>query len=236
MRKLAWGFCLALLPLLPITIHARNSHNSTQPVGAAFTVVNAAPQPVMASSSLPAKKTLISTPTPKAPGPYAELWSDTPVYTQGNLLNGVACAPTAVSMVMGHFAAAGLPSPTPAELIKLIGADKVVPGQGMPYNSMLPTLDGLGYHNLSGHMYTSSKELAEQLKSGPVIITAGVNLASGSLQPGKDSHSLVVIGVTTNGSHYTIQDPYLGQRIELPTETFNQIWAAGSYGIFVMRP
>jgi len=208
LRKFLWLLLLLFAVVTPVTIYAKNH-----------------------------RKDLGVTPTALNGALYTELWSDTPIYAQGDLLNGVACAPTAVSMVLGHYnATSNLPDPTPSAFINMVGEQNVIAGEGMPFSSMVPALHQLGYTNVSGQINTTLEQLNAALTNGPVIITTGVSFATGQLEPGSASHALVVVGATTDDSMVMVQDPFQQMRESVPKSEFVTMWANGQDGMFVVRP
>jgi hypothetical protein len=231
MRRLIVMSLLLATAMLPATITADDSRTASS------TVIQTAPAVAQPNSTPAPVATLVVTSPPEtpAPSPYAELWTATPIYAQGSLLGGLGCAPTAVSMIMGYYATQGHTGPS-AAAIAAQNAAHVIPGVGLTYQSMLPSIYGYGYTNVTGSANTSLGMLKSALGQGPVIITAGVSFATGHLAPGSAAHSLVVIGVTADGTLFTVQDPFQGVREEIPTNLLNQVWARGSNGILIIRP
>lgn len=165
---------------------------------------------------------------------YSVNWSaTTPAYSQGQLLGGLACAPTATAMVTAHFAATQPPlgTRTPAEFVADLQPGEFIAGEGVPYPALARQLVELGYTHLSGNMGNTQAILAGDLASGPVIVTTDGNTIGQ-----RGSHSLVVVALSNDGGYVLVNDPATGRQVQLPWSSFNALWAGGSYGIMLIRP
>jgi hypothetical protein len=181
-----------------------------------------------------AKTPVVSAIVAKTPVAYHSDWSaTTPTYSQGALLGGFACAPTSLSMVTAHFHAVNpkLGTLAPEAMAASAPASSVEAGKGVPYSAMTPELTSLGYAHISGHKNATQAELITGLETGPVIITAG-----GDTRGKIGSHSLVVVGITSDNSSVLINDPATGKRVSLGWSTFEKLWSGGNRGIIVIRP
>jgi len=165
----------------------------------------------------------------------AGLAASTPAIAQGNFLGGYGCAPTALAMVMGYFhnlnSAYGAATPQ-----ELVGPGDFIVGQGVPYNNMTDSMNALGYHSLSGTTGISMATLSSKLNQGPVIATVGIAPVAGQLVPGSIQHSIVVVGVSTDGSRVLVNDPWVGRQLSLTTAQFLSLWQRGQNGIALIRP
>lgn len=171
--------------------------------------------------------------TPAAMLP-AGLASTTPVIAQGDYLDGFACAPTSLAMVLAYYhATLGTAAATPQQLVE---PGDYLPGQGVPYDNMVNTLQSLGYNHLSGHQGATLDELVRNLTDGPVIVTMRVANTGATLVPGTISHSVVVVGVAADRSAVLINDPWTARQLRLSMSQFTAMWAGNDNAIVLIRP
>lgn len=197
------------------------------------------PQPaVQPAPSAPvaqvATQTAVKAPAKPAPVTFSTNWSNTtPTYSQGSLLNGLACSPTSLAMVTAHYhnTNAALGTRTPEEFVNNLRPGEFVAGQGVPYNNLARQLVELGYRNLSAHTGTGQAELAQALTTGPMIVTTG-----GDTRGRAGLHSLVVVAISDDKSTVIVNDPATGGRANLSWGSFDRLWAGGSRGILYVRP
>lgn len=204
--------------------------SAVAPVAQAQTV---APTPSVAVP-VPSRTVKVAAPKPAITYLPAGLAASTPLIAQGDFLDGYACAPTSVAMVMGYFhATAGLATATPQQLVE---PGDYLPGQGVPYNNMINSMLALGYNHPSGHENATISELSADMASGPVIVVLGVTNAGTTLVPGPVSHSVVVVGIASDGNSVLVNDPWTARQLKLSMTDFTAMWAGGNHGIVLIRP
>ena len=213
----------------------QTSKVSEQPK-AAQTPPPPSPAPVAGASVQTASNPRTAKPTVAKPAPqpvFGINWSGTtPTYAQGGMLNGLACAPTSVAMVAGHFQrVSGTGARTPSEMVANLQPNDFVPGQGVPYQKLVPQLRAMGYTRLSSSSGNSQASLVGSLQSGPVIVTTG-----GDAVGRRGSHSLVVVGISNDRGAVLVHDSRTGGRHQLSWATFDSLWAGGSRGMVIIRP
>lgn len=175
-----------------------------------------------------------------------DILHDVPAQSQGSLYGSAACAPTSASMVLDYFHGKDSNNQTIAtdKLISMMDKGDGTPGQGVSLSNLNDELSDLGYHNITTQVNASLDDLKSQLQSGPVIVTAGVKIVGpGSVTsdvpravtgPGSVMHAMVVKGVGSDG--VLVNDPWSGSEMQIPTDTFNQMWSNGSNGLYAIRP
>jgi uncharacterized protein YukE len=175
-----------------------------------------------------------------APGAGYDLYHQVPVKSQGALYGSAACAPTSVSMVLDYYHAQNpdLPAVAPETLISMLDSGDGTPGSGVRLDLMTDDLGEIGYTNVTVRMDGNYDDLSSALKDGPVIVTSGVKLIGGQArdiqQAGSTVHAMVVKGL--NADSVLVNDPWSGAEKVFSRETFSQMWANGSNGMYVIRP
>ena len=132
----------------------------------------------------------------------------------------------------------------PDKLISMMDKGDGTPGQGVSLSNLTDELNGLGYNHITTQVNARLDDLKNQLKSGPVIVTAGVKIVGpGSVTsdvpravtgPGSVMHAMVVKGISADT--VLVNDPWSGSEMQIPVETFNQMWSSGSNGLYAIRP
>ena len=159
---------------------------------------------------------------------------DVPVKAQGNLLNGIACVPTSVSMVLDyyHHTNSNLQSATISQFIADLNPGDIKPGLGISVSDIIDNLKALGYHN---SFYKISpqinlNDLKFYLQDGPVIVQTGVDLGHNPrriLGAGNEQHALVLRGFSQDGQTVYVNDPWSGSQLELQLADFLDMWNHG---------
>jgi len=175
-----------------------------------------------------------------------DLLYDVPAESQGSLYGSAACSPTSASMVLDYFHNQDPRNQTiaPDKLISMMDKGDGTPGQGVSLSNLTDELNGLGYNHITTQVNARLDDLKNQLKSGPVIVTAGVKIVGpGSVTsdvpravtgPGSVMHAMVVKGISADT--VLVNDPWSGSEMQIPVETFNQMWSSGSNGLYAIRP
>jgi hypothetical protein len=222
------------LIVLPTAAQSNDHLDSNSPAKA---VALASPAHIVAIT--PEPTSTVKTPKPAAkpvvpPVTYSVDWSSTtPALSQGGLLGGLACAPTALAMITAHYHMLnpGAGSRTPEEFVANLQPGDFVAGEGVSYPRLATQLPALGYTNITGHMSTSQAELAQALQTGPIIVTAGADTLGRV-----GSHSLVATALSDNFAYIRMNDPATGRNVTLSWSAFDRIWAGGNRGILYVRP
>jgi len=175
-----------------------------------------------------------------------DLLYDVPTESQGSLYGSAACSPTSASMVLDYFHNQDPrhQAIAPDKLISMMDKGDGTPGQGVSLSNLTDELNGLGYNHITTQVNASLADLKNQLQSGPVIVTAGVKIVGpGSVTsdvpravtgPGSVMHAMVVKGISADA--VLVNDPWSGSEMQIPVETFNQMWSSGSNGLYAIRP
>jgi len=159
---------------------------------------------------------------------------DVPVKAQGNLLNGTACVPTAVSMVLDYYHKnnSQLQSATISQFIADLNPGDITPGIGISISDIIDNLNALGYHN-SFYKVSPKINLSDlkfYLQDGPVIVQTGLDLGHNPrriLGIGDKQHALVVRGFSQDGQTVYVNDPWSGSQLELQLSYFLDMWNNG---------
>jgi len=171
-----------------------------------------------------------------------------PLRSQSDLYGSAACAPTCVSMVLDYYHAQDEKHRTasPKELIGMLDSGDGVPGRGVGLSRMRDELEELGYTGVTEQVNADWQTLAAQLEDAPVIVTVGVGLVGPGTRksdvpraitgPGGTVHAMVVKGLSSDGGSVIVNDPWTGRELRLSREQFDEMWARGSRGMFVIRP
>lgn len=172
--------------------------------------------------------------TPRvAPSPYKTDWSTTtPRYAQGRLLEGLACAPTSVAMVSGHFHALDhrLGGRSPEEIVSHLQSGDFVPGRGVPFEYLSGQLSDMGYA-FGGAPGYGQADLIGNMSAGPVIA-----LVDRDVVGRRGMHSVVVVAIAQDGSRVMVNDPATGDRTTLTWESFETMWSGGNHWLVLIRP
>lgn len=159
---------------------------------------------------------------------------DVPVKAQGTLLNGTACVPTAVSMVMDYYhqTDSDLQSATISQFIADLDPEDITPVVGISVSDVIDNLKELGYHNsfykISPQINLS--DLKFYLQDGPVIVQTGLDLGHNPrriLGVGDKQHALVLRGFSQDEQTVYVNDPWSGTELELSLANFLDMWNHG---------
>jgi predicted double-glycine peptidase/uncharacterized protein YukE len=169
-----------------------------------------------------------------------------PAKSQGELYGNAACSPTSVSMVLDYYSAQNAQNRTasPQEIIAMMDKGDGTYGKGMSLSNLTDELNDLGYKNVTQQVGAQYADLRAAVKDGPVIVTSGVkivgpgtvtaNVARAIDGPGNTIHAMVVTGV--GDDQVNINDPWSGQQMQLPRDTFEKMWSRGSSAVYSIRP
>ena len=165
-----------------------------------------------------------------------------PVKAQGDWLDGKACLPAAVSMVLDyyHHSDSELKTTSIEQFIAILPPGDITPGNGIYIHDIIDELQALGYQNT---FYTMTpritlKDLRGYLLSSPLIVQLGVELGH---QPrkligvGDHQHALVLLGFSLDGQIAYVNDPWSGSQLKLPLELFLDMWNQGYNVTLVIR-
>ena len=163
-----------------------------------------------------------------------------PEKSQGDWLNGKACLPTTVSMVLDyfHYGNPALPTATISQFVANLDPGDITPGNGIYVKDIIDELQDLGYQN-SFYMMTPTmtiNRLKIYLIDGPVIVQLGVELGHNPrriLGVGDHQHAAVLLGFSLDGQAAFVNDPWSGSQVELPVEVFLDMWTYG-YNVALM--
>ena len=157
-------------------------------------------------------------------------WLDVPTQSQqglqvpGGQTTAYGCAPTAVSMVLDywHSQDEGHKTLSPDHLVRV----NVEQGQfkavgGMSVSHLHDEIKGAGYSVVEDHVDATADDLRAAVAQGPVV--ALVKLGMGTTG---DNHSVVVTGVSADGSQVRINDPWTGKSHTYSWEQFSRSWGA----------
>lgn len=159
---------------------------------------------------------------------------DVPVKAQGNLLNGTACVPTSVSMVLDYYHKnnSQLQSATISQFIADLNPGDIKPGIGISISDIIDNLQALGYrhsfYKISPQINLS--DLKYYLQDGPVIVQTGLDLGHNPrriLGVGDKQHALVLRGFSPDGQTVYVNDPWSGSQLELQLTDFLAMWNNG---------
>ena len=159
---------------------------------------------------------------------------DVPVKAQGNLLNGIACVPTSVSMVLDyyHHSNSDLQSATISQFIADLNPGDIKPGVGISVSDIIDNLKAIGYHNSFYKIapLINLSDLKFYLQDGPVIVQTGVDLGHNPrriLGAGTEQHALVLRGFSPDGQTVYVNDPWSGSQLEFQLADFLDMWNNG---------
>ena len=173
---------------------------------------------------------------------------DVPAKSQGSLFGSAACSFTTVSMVLDYYHAQDEKHPTasPQELIDMRDAGDGTSGKGVALTKLTDELNDLGYEHITVKANASLQDLKDQVSDVPVIVTMGVGIVGpGTIKsdvpraitgPGNTIHAMVVKGFSPDGKSVVVNDPWTGKELEYPVEQFEDMWARGGRGLYVIRP
>jgi uncharacterized protein YvpB len=170
-----------------------------------------------------------------------EIYHVVPVKVQGDLMGDYGCTPTSISMVLDyhHRQDSNNNTVSPTKLFNMRDPGDWSGKGGMSLSKLSDELNDLGYGNITEKVGASVADLTQNLTSGPVITTLGVGLA---YEPrrltglGTNIHTVVVRGISENGSHVIINDPWSGKQLEYPMVDFEAMWSVGGKGLYAIRP
>ena len=172
---------------------------------------------------------------------------EVPTRAQGSQHYNQACTPTSISMVTDYYHNLDSSNATigTQDLINMSDASDRPANQGISLSNLSDELQELGYETTT-KVNVDMTYLREQLATGPVIVTAGVGIAGpGSVTggdarmvtgPGNVMHAMVVTGINAEGTQVYLNDPWSGQQLTFPVDTFQNMWNRGLNGTFIIRP
>ena len=172
----------------------------------------------------------------------ASVHYDVPVKSQQDYLNGTACVPTSVAMVMDYYhqTDASLTTETISKFIANLDEGDITEGYGISVNKIVDDLWKLGYRNtivMSGPQMNMNT-LIDFLKEGPVIVQTGVELGNNPrriLGVGERQHAMVLKGITADGRSVIVNDPWSGAELEFSLARFVDMWDSGHNIVLMIR-
>ena len=184
-----------------------------------------------------------TTPPPPTTTTTPEFGYDVPVYSQGKLYGSAACLPTSVAMVTSYFhsqneSATAITADT---LITTMDNGDGTYGVGVGIDKLNDEITSYGYQEPVIKVGASIDDLKNELNSGPVIVNTGVNVTSVDGERaiggvGNTNHSMVVRGISADGSQVIVNDPWSGKEIEYSVDEFSKIWSKGQSIMTSIRP
>jgi len=176
----------------------------------------------------------------------AEYGYNVPVKHQGSLGGGAACLLTSASMVTDfyHQQDANLGTMSPQEYYSILDEGDFKDGRGMSPAKLTDELNDLGYQNVSVEATGNWEVLGSRLKNGPVIAQVKLDTKLNQLSDeGNVVHAVVVTGISPDGYHVNVIDPWVGKSFEMTKDDFDAAWRAvsdpkGSYSrpLYIIRP
>jgi hypothetical protein len=148
------------------------------------------------------------------------------------------CAPTAVSMVLDYWHAQDPRNPTRSAqdlLDENVGEGVFHSGSGMSPEDLFDELGvgsdpagrpGLGYHTVQPERNAGQQRLVEAVRQGPVVAVVKLDAVRNVLATSGETHSVVVTGISPDGTQVRINDPWTGQSDTYPWEDFSASWGA----------
>jgi hypothetical protein len=171
---------------------------------------------------------------------------DVPVLSQDSLYGNAACSPVSACMLLEFYHGLNQVNRTvtPQQLISMLDPGDGTPGKGMSLSNVTDELESLGYKHISQKVHASLADLKAELVNGPFIVTVGVKLAGPGtvssglprsiLGPGSTIHAMVIKEFL--GDAAIVNDPWTGQELSFPMDTFGNMWKLGLNGMYVIRP
>lgn len=156
---------------------------------------------------------------------FAPWWLDAPARLQGNLGEGYACAPTVLAMAMDyyHYQDARYAAPATTEIVQALKDQGFIDGYGADAQMLVNLAIGYGYSHSYFYREWSQAHLRRVLDQGtPVIANVRVSMSSSGY-----GHSVLVIGLSPDGSRVMVNDPTQGM-VEYTWDAFDRSW--GSFG------
>lgn len=155
---------------------------------------------------------------------YAPSRLAVPVRQQGKLGKGYACSPTSMGMVFDYYHAQDAANPTQdtqAVIDHMKGEGWFTDGKGISADHAAEAARQLGYEKSYFFTNWSLENLRAEINAGhPVITTVRVGIGATG-----NAHSVVVTGISSDGSKVTINDPMQGTR-EISWEQFSKSWSS----------
>lgn len=190
------------------------------------------PQPAPTTPAPPAAQ-----PTTRSPDQW---WHDVPSQSQQGLTYGkqktaYGCAPTATSMILDYWHARDPNNKTMSaqELLDINAGQGVFNSRGMSPSNIHDEVQALGYGVVEDHTNSDFSALREAVAQGPVIAIVKANVGTEESRPvstlrpdGSTTHAVVVTGISPDGSHVRINDPWTGQTHTYSWEEFSKAWGA----------
>jgi uncharacterized protein YvpB len=197
--------------------------------------------PVETSTETP--KPVVTPPTDTTTTATPSFGYDVPVYSQGTLYGSAACLPTSVAMVTSYFhnQNSSAPAITADTLISTMDNGDGTYGVGVGIDKLNDEIAASGYQEPVIKVGASIDDLKNELNSGPVIVNTGVKvLSSGGVRSlggvGNTNHSIVVRGISSDGTQVIVNDPWSGQEINYSMDEFSKIWSKGQSIMTSIRP
>jgi len=152
-------------------------------------------------------------------------WLDAPLRLQGNLGEGYACAPTVLGMAMDYYyhLDASYAAPATNEIVQALKVRGFVDGYGADAQMLVNLSIDYGYSHSYFYREWSQAHLRRVLDNGsPVIANVRVDMSTDDY-----GHSVLVIGLSPDGSRVMVNDPAQGM-VEYTWDEFDLSW--GSFG------
>lgn len=168
-------------------------------------------------------------PAPASPSPAAKpsYGHDVPFLSQHGLeyqgkKTEYGCVPTSVSMILNywHNQDSKYAARSPQELLDLNAGQGQFHSTGMSPSNLIEDVKQLGYSNVQPHIKASWEQLREDVKKGPVLAVVKLGMAKSG-----NNHSVVVTGISEDGSKVLVNDPWSGIH-EYDATTFQASWGA----------
>lgn len=170
------------------------------------------------------------------------VFHDVPIKSQEDYLNGTACVPATVSMVLDYYNQvdpAFITQSIPYFIATLDEGD-ITEGYGISVNKIIDELRDIGYSNtfyLNGSKINLNT-LVEYLKEGPVIVQTGLELGQNPrriIGLGDTQHALVLKGISEDGRMVIVNDPWSGAELEFSLARFADMWNKGHNIALIIR-
>jgi hypothetical protein len=152
-------------------------------------------------------------------------WLDAPTRLQGDLGEGYACAPTVLGMAMDYYHQLDPEHQAPAstEIVQALKDQGFVDGYGADAQMLVHLAIEYGYSHSFFFRAWSQAHLRSMLdERTPVIANVRVDMSTDGY-----GHSVLVIGLSPDGTRVMVNDPTLGL-VEYAWDEFNRSW--GSFG------
>jgi predicted double-glycine peptidase len=155
-------------------------------------------------------------------------WNDVPMHSQQGLSykgqdTAYGCAPTATAMVLDYWHTQDPNNKTTSaqELLNINVKQGEFSATGMSATQIHDEAEKLGYGTIKDCTNSDFETLQEEVQQGPVIAMVKLNLAITG-----PNHSVVVTGISRDGSQVRINDPWTGESHVYQKSQFMKSWGA----------